>query len=424
MQETSQRRNILIALTVLIVIAALFLLTRCLPEKAAAPAEGIEAVPPSAPVATPAPATPDPSPPAAPEPEEALGEATLRAPERVAAGAAFSVEWTGPNNPGDYIAIVKPDAAADAVGHYRETREGATLELTAPIEAGAHEIRYVTGRSRTVLGRIAVEVEPVGAALEAPTKVVLGSEFAVSWTGPNNTGDYVTIVAAGAADEHYGSYVETEKGSTVMLTAPTVTGDAEVRYVSGQGRKVLARRPIRVIAAEVSLSAPAEAVAGTMIEVAWTGPDNEGDYITVVPAGTPDGQYDNYTDTSRGSPLPLLMPIEAGDAELRYMTGQGDRVLARRAIKIIAARVELSAPAEVVAGEDVTVTWTGPDNEGDYITIVAMGASDDAYGDYRNTSQGSPVSVKTPTVPGEAEIRYVAGQDGKVLARIPLRLVR
>ena len=43
--------------------------------------------------------------------------------------------------------------------------------------------------------------------------------------------------------------------------------------------------------------------------------------------------------------MKLLMPIIASDAEVRYMTGQGGRVLARRAIKIVAAEVTLSAPA-------------------------------------------------------------------------------
>ena len=71
------------------------------------------------------------------------------------------------------------------------------------------------------------------------------------------------------------------------------------------------------------------------VTVTWVGPDNPGDYLTVVARGTEDGQYGNYTNTNNGSPLALTAPKDPGDAELRYMTGQGGKVLARRPIRIV-----------------------------------------------------------------------------------------
>ncbi|MFM9995764.1 MAG: hypothetical protein ACKVU4_08190 [Phycisphaerales bacterium] len=420
MAVSNRRRNtvIVLILLILLVVALLLLLKRC-PQKrpGVAAREGAPA---------PAPVTPSPGaagPAAEAPPAEAMTPATLAAPERVTAGAAFSVGWTGPDNRGDFVTIVRADAAPAAFGSHLGTERGASLELTAPIEPGTYEVRYVTGRSHTILGRAPIEVTPAGATLDAPAEVVLGSVFSVAWTGPDNKGDYVTIVPGGAPDEHYGSYTDTAKGSPLTLTAPTETGDAEVRYVAGQGRKVLARRPIKVIAAEVSLAAPAEAVAGTTIDVTWTGPNNAGDYITVVAREIPDGQYGNYTNTASGSPLKLLLPIMDGGAELRYMTGQGGRVLARRPIRITAAAISLSAPAECAPGADVSITWTGPNNPGDYITIVAKGRPDGQYGAYTNTSAGSPLSVRAPGEAGEAEIRYASGQGNKVLARIVIKVV-
>jgi Ca-activated chloride channel family protein len=82
------------------------------------------------------------------------------------------------------------------------------------------------------------------------------------------------------------------------------------------------------------LSAPAEAKVGAPISVTWTGPNYAGDYVTVVPIGTPDGQYRNYTYTKTGAPLNVKAPEAAGDCEIRYMTGQGDKVIARRPIRI------------------------------------------------------------------------------------------
>jgi Ca-activated chloride channel family protein len=416
--EGSRGRNTIIALVVILILILLLLL-RCSPqvtEKGTAPA-------PSVPSASDEPRQPAAAATAA-EPDEVLTPATLTVPERVTAGTPFSVAWIGPDNRGDYVTIVRVEAAASVHGSYQETKEGSPLELNAPVDPGAHEVRYVTGRSKTILGRAPVEVVPASATLDAAAEVVLGAQLSVAWTGPDNEGDYITIVPKETPDGQYGNYAGTDEGSPLTVSAPTVAGEAELRYMTGQGHKVLARRPIRIVAADVSLSAPADAVAGTTIEVAWAGPNNPGDYITVVARETPDGQYGNYTVTSGGSPLKLLLPIMAGSAELRYMTGQGNRVLGRRALAIRAAEITLSAPAEAAADSDVSVTWTGPDNPGDYITVVATGTPDGQYGNYTATSQGSPMSVKAPEAAGDAELRYMTGQGNKVLARRPIKIVR
>jgi hypothetical protein len=49
--------------------------------------------------------------------------------------------------------VVKPAASAQESGHYEETRHGASLKLTAPIEPGTYELRYVTGTTRSILAR-------------------------------------------------------------------------------------------------------------------------------------------------------------------------------------------------------------------------------------------------------------------------------
>jgi Ca-activated chloride channel family protein len=416
--EASSRRRIVVVVLILLLLLLLLLL-RCGRPEPETPAPVV------APGSVPAAATPRPAPPApvAEEQAEVLTPATLAAPAQVDAGAAFRVSWTGPDNRSDYVVIVLADAPPSAVGSYQDTRTGNPLELVAPIEPGACELRYVSGRSKTILGRAPITVAPVGATLTAPDEALAGTTIQVAWTGPDNAGDYVTIVAEGTPEDQYGNYTDTKKGSPLALTMPVPAGAAELRYVSGQGRKVLARRAIRIVAAEVTLSAPEQALAGTTLQVTWTGPNNPGDYVTVVPDGTPDAQYGNYTDTSKGSPLALLLPIPAGAAELRYVSGQGSKVLARRVLRIVAAEVTLSAPDEAAAGTDVSLTWTGPNNPGDYLTIVTASTPDGQYGSYTNTTNGSPLIVKAPKDPGAAEVRYMTGQGNHVLARRPLRVV-
>ncbi len=356
------------------------------------------------------------------ETEEVLTPATVQGPSEVEAGAKFAVAWTGPNNEQDFITIVKPDAPERAYSNYEDVRRGNPLELTAPIEAGEWELRYVTSKTRTVLGRAPLRVTAAEATLDAPRAAVLGSEIEVAWTGPNNAQDYVTVVRVETPDGKYGNYTETKGGSPLRLKMPPEAGAWEIRYVTGQGAKVLARRAIEVREAEIELSAPREAIAGSEVEVEWKGPNNTQDYITIVAKGTKDGQYGNYRETRHGSPLKVTAPIEAGEAELRYMSGQGGRVLGRRDIRVVAAEVTLDAVDTVKAGETVEVAWTGPNHPSDYITIVPADLPDGRYAAYAETKKGSPVKIAAPKEAGAAEIRYVAGQGSKTLARRALRV--
>jgi len=92
--------------------------------------------------------------------------------------------------------------------------------------------------------------------------------------------------------------------------------------------------------------------------------------------------------------------------------------LATRPLTVTPVSATLLAPAEVAAGGNLAVTWTGPDYSGDYIAIAHVGARGEET--YSYTSDGSPLIVKAPTVPGPYELRYVMGQDARVLQSQPL----
>ncbi|HRE80760.1 MAG TPA: VWA domain-containing protein, partial [Opitutaceae bacterium] len=356
-------------------------------------------------------------------PEEDLSPATLSVPATVVAGADFSVTWSGPNNPGDYLCIVPAVAADDAYENTAYTRQGSPLTMTALLEAGKAEVRYVAGRSRKILGRASLTLTPIGVTLEAVDESIAGSPLQLNWKGPNHRGDYLTIVPQSASDGASGLYFETSKGAPIKAVTPIEPGVAEIRYLSGQGRKVLARRSLRIVPAKVTLDGPAEAFAGSDIQIPWTGPNYENDFLTIVAQNAADGAWQRTTPVRNGSPSTLSVPIEAGDCEIRYISGLGYKVLARRAIKVVAADIVLDGPAEAVPGSEVSVTWTGPNNDNDFLAIVPKGAPDGAWKRTSYTRAGSPTKVTAPIEPGDAEIRYLSGKGYKVLARRPIRLV-
>ena len=108
--------------------------------------------------------------------------ASVSAPASVAAGANFSVDWKGPNNPRDFVTIVKAGAAAREYGPYAYTSKGNTLELRAPDQPGDYEVRYLTGQSYATLGAAKITVTPNTATLQAPAEAIAGSTFPVEVT--------------------------------------------------------------------------------------------------------------------------------------------------------------------------------------------------------------------------------------------------
>ena len=58
--------------------------------------------------------------------------------------------------------------------------------------------------------------------LTAPAEIGGGTEFEVSWTGPNALNDYVTIVKLGTTQWTNEDYFNTNGGSPQKLNAPTV----------------------------------------------------------------------------------------------------------------------------------------------------------------------------------------------------------
>ena len=83
----------------------------------------------------------------------------------------------------------------------------------------------------------------------------------------------------------------------------------------------------------------------------------------------------------------------------------------------------LDAPAEVSAGEELEVTWTGPDGPQDYLSIAEPGAENEAYLEWALTGEGNPLRLRAPRSTGDFELRYVRAEDGEVLARRQVTVV-
>ncbi|PKN62428.1 MAG: VWA domain-containing protein, partial [Deltaproteobacteria bacterium HGW-Deltaproteobacteria-15] len=212
-------------------------------------------------------------------------------------------------------------------------------------------------------------------------------------------------------------YTRTNQGSPLKLQVPSEPGNYEVRYILGQGVQLLAKTAITLKAVSATLQAPAVAAAGSKIDVAWQGPANQPDYISIARPDQEAGRYLYYTYAKQGSPLKLQLPSEPGTYEVRYILGSETRLLARTAITIQPVTASVSPPATAAANALFEVQWQGPGYPPDYIAIAKPGMPDNRYIHYVYTRTGNPVKLKAPEEAGTYEVRYIMGQEARLLDR-------
>ena len=256
------------------------------------------------------------------------------------AGASVTVRFDGaPGSDSSWITVVPSDAGDDLYLAWAYV-EGAAGEIVLRIPDEPAELEARFHLTLPEGGTLVIGHSPVftslafEASVSAPAEVGIGAAFAVRWDGPNQSDDYVTIVTADAPEGTWTDFAYADPAGAATLVAPAETGRYEVRYVSGQSGRTLASVPVLVVAVDASVTAAAEVAADTEFAVAWQGPGNESDYLTIVPAGAPEGAYLSYAYTEGGTPVVLTAPSEPGAYEVRYVLGRGDRTLARSAITV------------------------------------------------------------------------------------------
>ncbi len=351
-------------------------------------------------------------------------KATVTAPATATAGDTIAVDWFGPDYDGDYIGIGHVDATgADQWKNYAYTRDGGPSAIVVPITAGEYRISYFSGQDRSILASTTLMVADVAASLTAPPTATAGSTIPVEWMGPAYDGDYIGIGRADATNaDQWENYAYTENGTPVSLLVPTTPGDYVISYFARQDRAILASTKIVVEDLSASISGPTTAVAGSTIAVDWVGPKYDGDYLGIGAVGASgSNQWQNYADTDDGSPASILVPMTPGEYQIRYFVRQDRSVLAEATITVTEATATVDAPQTAIAGETISVAWTGPNYSADYIGIGPAGETGGArWQNYASTGDGSPVSLLVPPTPGEYTITYFARQDRTPLKSVPI----
>ncbi len=349
--------------------------------------------------------------------------ASVKAAAQVRAGGALEVHWTGPNTAADFVSIDAAGAPGTNYGPYAYLSAGNPLSLRAPEQPGKYELRYHLGASYVVLATAPLVVTEVSATFEVAPSVEIGGALSVTWTGPNNSGDFVSIDKVGSDDHTYGNYAYAAQANPLEVRAPDAAGDYLVRYHLGSTYRVIGSRPLRVGAVGATLKLAGSAAAGSLLSVAWTGPGHAGDFISIDAPAAAERDYGNYAYATQANPLGVRVPDAPGDYLVRYHLASSYGVIGSASLRVDPVNASLTAPATVTAGSVFEVHWKGPDNSSDFITLVKPSATEKQFGASNGyTQRGNPARLEAPREAGEYELRYVTGQSNRVLAKTRVRV--
>lgn len=320
--------------------------------------------------------------------------AKLTAPGTVTAGQSFEVAWEGPGYDRDYIGITSADYENTGYPYRfvsKKVRVGdsATITIDAPTEPGNYVVEYALGQDDSRLVAVALEVTEVAASLTAPSTVVAGSTFEVAWNGPGYERDAVGVTSADYENTSYPYRFVTNKvdvsgGPVLKVQAPTKPGSYVLEYALGQDNSRLVAVALEVTALSGSITAPGSAPAGSVIEVAWEGPNYRRDVVGVTSADYKDTSYPyrfvtRTTEASKGSPLKVQLPTKPGNYVVEYALGQDNSRLASVPITVTAVSATLTGSTTAKAGSDIEVAWTGPAYPRDFVGITAADYEDTGY---------------------------------------------
>jgi len=177
------------------------------------------------------------------------------------------------------------------------------------------------------------------------------------------------------------------------------------------------------------------------VDIQWDNVPGQGDWITIVPAGSPDDTWGNwwYTD-GNNTGTKRAGKLKPGNYEVRVYfdwPNGGFIVKSRLTFSVVTER----ATADTTTGandkklttlvkttfsptEDIEVEWDGlPGAKGDWVTVVPAGSPDDTWGNWWFTAGKTTGSYNIGRLePGKYEIRaYFNWPDGgyAVQSRVP-----
>jgi Ca-activated chloride channel family protein len=304
------------------------------------------------------------------------------------------------------------------IGRYRASITGQDI---APVEFAG----IVHSANADMINLALRSSPPVTLAVTPERPIPNGGVLVEFWGAPEGAA-WVTVASA---DAPLGAYVVrgpvTGSSGMAELRLPGLTQKLEARLIhetSDGVLELLGRTGFQSTRTAARIDGPEKIEGGMPLSLSWEAPNQPGDHITIALADGPREDYAACIPTRSGGPATLAAPIVPGAYDVRYISSLG-KMLASSTLEVFEVLATLEGPAEISAGEELEVTWTGPNGPQDYLSIAEPGTDNEDYIQWALTGEGNQLRLRAPRRTGEFELRYVRAVDGEILARRRLSVV-
>ncbi|HIP24774.1 MAG TPA: VWA domain-containing protein, partial [Rhodobacteraceae bacterium] len=327
----------------------------------------------------------------------------------------------------DLVGDIDPNARFGLVAYgHREKANCQDIELVLPVgpldaSAFSNAVNSLVPRGRTPLTEAVRHAAEVLNYQDTPSRIILVSDGLESCNadpcalaaelargGVDFTAHVVGFDVAGIEDQSQLSCLASLTGG-LYLTADSTE---ELTAALTTMMVTAAPAPIAPPPFSVQLQAPAEVQTGTQFSATWSATARVGDQIHLI---SENGEMLARREAIQGSPAAFTAPEMIGHYAVIYVDSNGKEL--SRALVTVVQKLSLSGPSTAVAGAPVEISWEGPGDDRDFVTIVPLDAPINNYNDYTYAEVGSPVTLNTPDTVGAFEIRYVSASSSTILAR-------
>lgn len=306
----------------------------------------------------------------------------------------------------DIETLVMPEMQTrDAIGSaVRAIKPKGKTPMTDAVIAAAKALRYTEEKATVILVSDGIETcapDPCAAARALETA---GIDFTAHVVGFDVSDPKALAQMQCMARETGGRFMTASNADEL--------GDALTRVASAAPQEPAAAPETLP---QIVISGPQEAPAGSIQTYAFEGAVGAEDFLAVY---AQDGTQMVYRTVRGEQDITLQLPKQAGAYELRYeFRGREDSVLARLPITLSEALPSLSVQGALAAGGSVSVAWTGPGTEWDFLTVADVDGDAGYHTASDYLSAGNPIAVPLPSTPGTYELRYIYGENREILVK-------
>ncbi len=348
---------------------------------------------------------------------------TINAPDEIGTGSELDLSWEAPKSAQAVINLQPADEKPNYNSRpyfYVQNKKNSEATMRMPSAEGDYVLRYYNQSDQTMMAERPIKLIAEIISIDAPNEATAGTEIDLSWDAPKSAQAVINLQLADEKPSFNARpyfYVQNKKDASASMRVPSAAGDYVLRYYNQSDRKIMAERPISISSIAVSITAPEEAVAGTMIDLTWEAPEGLDSFINIHPADEkPNYNARPYVYTKKKTSAELRMPSVPGEYILRWFNRNDRKMMHERLIKITEASISIDAPDEAVAGTVIDLTWEAPKDLDAFINIHPADEKPNYNArPYAYTKKKASAEMRMPSEPGVYVLRWFNRNDRKMM---------